>query len=75
MDEEVKNLLKGISAKLDMLNECTVKNGGGRHVTYGREDFNQMIYDKGKAKPFFDNLVKYAVLMLIILQTYGLLFK
>lgn len=40
--------LNDIISKLDTLNYITIHNGGGRHITFQRDEFVQMAYDKGQ---------------------------
>jgi len=67
--KSIEELLQEISSKLDMLNECTVRNGGGRHITYQRQEFNQMLYDKGKLNAMADKVVKYSAIAIIFIQS------
>ena len=51
MDQEVElTQLDRIEQKLDALNKVTIRNGGGRHITFELGEFNQMLYDKFKFK-------------------------
>jgi hypothetical protein len=68
MDEEIKGRLDLIDKKLDMLNEVTIRNGGGRHVTYKRPEFFQMIYDKHSIVKISESLYKYALVVVVIMQ-------
>jgi len=73
MDCELENCgererLKRIEDKLDLLNEITIKNGGGRHITYQRSEFFQMIYDRHSLVKIRDNFYKYAIMVLVLIQ-------
>lgn len=49
MNNELNHIieqLKSLEEKIDLLNDITISNGGGRRVTYTRNDFFQMIYDR-----------------------------
>lgn len=68
MYEEIKGRLVAIDNKLDMLNEVTIKNGGGRHVTYKRSEFFQMLYDRHSLAKLSKGFYDYAVIILVALQ-------
>ena len=67
-DIDIVKELKEVNKKLDLLNEITIKNGGGRHITYRRSEFFQLMYDKHSLIKISDNLSKYAFLLLVVLQ-------
>jgi len=69
------NQFQSVQGKLDMLNEITIKNGGGRHVTYKREEFFQMMHDQHSFAKISSNFYKYGVIVLVILQIIQLVFK
>lgn len=72
---EIQEQLAEINGKLDLLNEITIKNGGGRHVTYNRNEFSQMMYDKTKLPRITENFYKYAVIGIALLQIANIFFK
>lgn len=43
-----------IEQKIESQNTVVIINGGGRHITFQRNEFFQMLYDKGKEG--FNNL-------------------
>jgi len=38
-----------LNSKVDKLQFITIKNGGGRQLTYCRDEFFQMVYDRPRA--------------------------
>lgn len=41
--------IKLLDSKVDNLQFINIKNGGGRHVTFRRDEFFQMLYDRPRA--------------------------
>ncbi|MGD1007441.1 MAG: hypothetical protein ABR980_09455 [Ignavibacteriaceae bacterium] len=75
MDTEIREILDSmnqkidsLSSKVDLMNEICVKNGGGRHVIYKRNEFCQMLYDRHSLVKLSENFYKYALVVLVALQ-------
>lgn len=47
-NEKLFEFLTGIVERLESMSEITIKNGGGRLVTYKSGEFFQMLYDRNK---------------------------
>ena len=59
--DEIKN-------KLNDMDQVHITNGGGRHISYPRDEFFQMLYDRGIPSKYGEKLLKYIMPILIILQ-------
>lgn len=59
--DEIKN-------KLNDMDQVRITNGGGRHISYPRDEFFQMLYDRGIPSKYGEKLLKYILPILIILQ-------
>ncbi|MCL5031039.1 MAG: hypothetical protein M1480_18690 [Bacteroidetes bacterium] len=59
--DEIKN-------KLNDMDQVHITNGGGRHISYPRDEFFQMLYDRGVPSKYGEKLLKYILPILIILQ-------
>ena len=59
--DEIKN-------KLNDMDQVHITNGGGRHISYPRDEFFQMLYDRGVPSKYGVKLLKYILPILIILQ-------
>lgn len=46
--ENMNTVLQDIREDIKSLKTITIKNGGGRTVTYQKDEFYQMLYDKNK---------------------------
>jgi hypothetical protein len=75
MDTEIRELLDSMNdkidslgSKVDLMNEICIKNGGGRHISYKRNEFFQMLYDRHSLIKISDKFYKYAVLILVMMQ-------
>jgi len=55
----IRNDLQSLTNKIEDMGYVDIKNGGGRQVTYKREEFSQMLYDnmKWKIKDIFKDIV------------------
>lgn len=46
--DAIQTELKSMNGKIDKLQTIEIRNGGGRHIQYKRDEFFQMLYDKNK---------------------------
>ena len=46
--EAIQKDIAGINSKIDKLQFINIKNGGGRHVQFLKDEFFQMLYDRPK---------------------------
>jgi len=47
---ELHVTLKNLDRKIEDLRSVEIKNGGGRHIVFDREEFFQMLYDNASWK-------------------------
>ena len=46
--EAIRTDIAEVNSKVENLQFINIKNGGGRHVTFMRDEFFQMLYDRNK---------------------------
>ena len=46
--EAIRTDIAEVNSKVDNLQFINITNGGGRHVTFNRDEFFQMLYDRNK---------------------------
>ena len=46
--EAIRSDIAVVNSKVDNLQYINIKNGGGRHITFVRDEFFQMLYDRNK---------------------------
>lgn len=48
--KEIKDNITNLRTDMQQYNTIRIKNGGGRKILFERDEFFQMLYDKGKFK-------------------------
>lgn len=70
-----KETLRKIEADLSSLLKVTIVNGNNDHITYSRDEFLQMLYNRPKEAgrktfSFVDNVTKLITLVNLVILTY-----
>lgn len=71
--KEIKETLKAVHNQASVLSNVTIKNGGGRPVTYERRIFDQLLYDRVTLKGLSHKVIVGFGLILTILQIINLI--
>lgn len=64
--DAIKTQLTEMDGKIDKLQVIEIRNGGGRHITFRRDEFFQMLYDRPKEA--FSNVAGFSDKALKILK-------
>lgn len=74
MDDNNKiiELLETIQNQVKDLETVVIKNGGGRHISYRRDEFFQMLYDRARPSKVVETISKFLIPLLTLLQIFNL---
>lgn len=64
--DAIQTELKSMNSKIDKLQTIEIRNGGGRHIAFKRDEFFQMLYDRPKEA--FGNIAGFSDKALKILK-------
>lgn len=71
-NEKIIQLLEEIQSKIKDLDTVIIKNGGGRHISYKRDEFFQMLYDRALPSKIAESFSKFLIPFLTLLQIINL---